>query len=529
MVVPMKPGSFGIAQRLCLVAAVLGLALIGVVVYAKVELDGMSGSAHSMEHIRVPQMQRIAQTELNVTRVSLQLRHAILARSAQEQSTSIADIGEKRKAMDEALAQYARSTSAEGLARFSVIAPLVAKFWQVGERNLVLIRNDHKAEAFAYLVDEVIPVRNQLLSALADSVRFQEDALRADLATVGGNAVSTFRVLVALVVTTIIGLALFAWYISRTLRRRVRLSRAVAESVRDGELGLQVHDLERDEFSPLLAALRDMQLSLSRVVSDVRSSAESVASASVQISQGNSDLSQRTEQQASTLQTTAASMEELSAAVRQNADSAVQANQLAQGASAVASRGGDVVGQVVETMKGINDSSRKIVDIIGVIDGIAFQTNILALNAAVEAARAGEQGRGFAVVASEVRSLAGRSAEAAKEIKALISASVQRVEQGSQLVDQAGTTMAQIVDAIQRVTDIIGEISAASSEQSKGVGQVGQAITVMDHATQQNAALFEESAAAAASLSTQAQNLVHAMAVFRLTGSSSQVRLLTAG
>ncbi|KQP19260.1 methyl-accepting chemotaxis protein [Pseudorhodoferax sp. Leaf265] len=522
----MNRASLGIAQRLYLVAAVLCLALIGVVVFAKVELDGMSGSARSMEHIRVPQMQRIAQTELNVTRVSLQLRHAILARSAQEQSASIADISGKRQAMDEALAQYARSTSAEGLARFSVIAPLVTKFWQVGERNLVLIRNDQKAEAFAYLVDEVIPVRNQLLSALADSVRFQEDALRADLATVGENALSTFRVLVALVVTTIVGLALFAWYISRTLQRRVSLSRAVAESVRDGELGLQVLDVESDEFSPLLAALQDMQLSLSRVVSDVRSSAESVASASVQISQGNSDLSHRTEQQASTLQTTAASMDELSAAVRQNADSAVQANQLAQGASAVASRGGDVVGQVVQTMKGINDSSRKIVDIIGVIDGIAFQTNILALNAAVEAARAGEQGRGFAVVASEVRNLAGRSAEAAKEIKALISASVERVEQGTLLVDQAGTTMAQIVDAIQRVTDIIGEISSASSEQSNGVSQVGQAVTVMDNATQQNAALVEESAAAAASLSTQAQNLVQAMAVFRLTG--SQPRRLSA-
>jgi len=522
----MKSGSFGIAQRLYLVAFTLALALVGVVVFAKVELDGMSSSAHSMEHTRVPQMQRIAQTELNVTRVSLQLRHAILARNPQEQAASTADIGEKRKAMDEALAQYARTTSPEGLARFSVIPPLVEKFWKVGERNLVLIQNDQKAEAFTYLVDEVIPVRNQLLAALADSVKFQEEALREDLATVGGNAASTFRVLVALVVATIVGLALFAWYITRTLQRRIRLSSTVAESVRDGELGLHVHDAERDEFSPLLAALRDMQRSLSKVVSDVRSSAESVARASVQISQGNSDLSQRTELQAGTLQTTAASMEELSAAVRQNADSAQHANQLAQGASDVASRGGEVVGQVVQTMKGINDSSRRIVDIIGVIDGIAFQTNILALNAAVEAARAGEQGRGFAVVASEVRSLAGRSAEAAKEIKTLISASVQTVEQGSLLVDQAGTTMVQIVDAIQRVTDIIGEISSASSEQSQGVSQVGDAVTMMDHATQQNAALVEESAAAAASLSAQAQNLVRAMAVFKLGGAARQMQRL---
>jgi methyl-accepting chemotaxis protein len=239
----------------------------------------------------------------------------------------------------------------------------------------------------------------------------------------------------------------------------------------------------------------------------------SVATASAQIAQGNNDLSARTEQQASALEQTAASMEELSSTVRQNADNARQGNQLAQNASTVAVRGGEVVGQVVDTMKGINDASRKIADIIGVIDGIAFQTNILALNAAVEAARAGEQGRGFAVVASEVRSLAGRSAEAAKEIKGLISDSVQRVEQGTVLVDQAGTTMAEVVAAIRRVTDIMGEISAASTEQSQGVAQVGEAVTQMDQATQQNAALVEESAAAAESLKAQAQQLVQAVAV----------------
>jgi len=248
----------------------------------------------------------------------------------------------------------------------------------------------------------------------------------------------------------------------------------------------------------------------------VRLNADSVATASAEISQGNSDLSMRTEEQASALEETAASMEELSSTVRQNAENARQGNQLAQNASTVAVRGGEVVGQVVDTMKGINDASRKIADIIGVIDGIAFQTNILALNAAVEAARAGEQGRGFAVVASEVRSLAGRSAEAAKEIKGLISDSVQRVEQGTVLVDQAGTTMAEVVAAIRRVTDIMGEISAASTEQSQGVAQVGEAVTQMDQATQQNAALVEESAAAAESLKLQAQQLVQAVAVFKL-------------
>jgi methyl-accepting chemotaxis protein len=253
-------------------------------------------------------------------------------------------------------------------------------------------------------------------------------------------------------------------------------------------------------------------------VNDVRQNADSVATASSQISQGNTDLSSRTEEQASALQQTSASMKQLAATVRQNADNAEQGNGMARDASDVAARAGGVVGQVVETMKGINESSRRIADIIGVIDGIAFQTNILALNAAVEAARAGDQGRGFAVVASEVRSLAQRSADAAREIKGLITASVERVEHGSQLVDQAGTTMEEVVQAIRRVTDLMGGISAASREQSQGVAQIGEAVHQMDQATQQNAALVEESAAAAASLQTQAQQLVGAVAVFRLEG-----------
>jgi uncharacterized protein Yka (UPF0111/DUF47 family) len=270
-----------------------------------------------------------------------------------------------------------------------------------------------------------------------------------------------------------------------------------------------------------MAQLQAMQTSLAKVVGNVRQSSESVATASAQIAQGNNDLSQRTEEQAATLEETAASMEQLGATVKQNADNAKQANQLALSASAVAIKGGQVVGQVVKTMKGINDSSKQIADIISVIDGITFQTNILALNAAVEAARAGEQGRGFAVVASEVRGLAGRSAEAAKEIKSLISASVERVEQGTTLVDQAGVTMTEVVASIERVTDIMGEISAASTEQSAGVSQVGEAVSQMDQVTQQNAALVEESAAAAESLTQQARQLVQVVAVFKLTADAS--------
>ncbi len=300
--------------------------------------------------------------------------------------------------------------------------------------------------------------------------------------------------------------------ITRPLLRAVN----IAETVAAGDLSSHIDVSSRDETGQLFRALQTMQDSLVTVVARVRNGSETVSSASTEIAEGNQDLSTRTEQQASALQQTAASMEQLNSAVQQNADNARQANQLAQSASTVAMQGGEVVGQVVETMKGINESSRKIADIISVIDGIAFQTNILALNAAVEAARAGEQGRGFAVVASEVRSLAGRSAEAAKEIKQLINASVERVEQGSSLVDKAGVTMTEVVASIRRVTDLMGEISAASSEQSTGVSQVGDAITQMDHTTQQNAALVEEMAAAASSLRSQAGDLVQTVAIFKL-------------
>ncbi|MDH1813719.1 methyl-accepting chemotaxis protein [Comamonas aquatica] len=313
-----------------------------------------------------------------------------------------------------------------------------------------------------------------------------------------------------------------AWLLSRSVTGPLQLAVRSAEQIAEGDLTQSIAVQGRDETAALLGALQHMQTRLAEVVSGVRSNAESVATASAQIAQGNSDLSSRTESQASALEETAASMEQLGTTVRQNADNARQANQLALTASTVAAQGGEVVTQVVHTMRGINDSSRKIADIIGVIDSIAFQTNILALNAAVEAARAGEQGRGFAVVASEVRSLAQRSADAAKEIKQLITASVNQVDQGTQLVDQAGTTMTQVVSAIGRVTDIMGEISAASTEQSQGVAQVGEAVTQMDQATQQNAALVEESAAAASSLNSQATQLVNAVAVFRLPGQAQR-------
>ncbi|SFL04638.1 methyl-accepting chemotaxis protein [Nitrosomonas aestuarii] len=325
--------------------------------------------------------------------------------------------------------------------------------------------------------------------------------------------ISSVSIVMGVILAVVIGIMLI-----RTIVGSINEAVSVANAVASGDLTSRIEVSSNNETGRLMHALKQMNDNLVELVGKVRTGTDSIFTASSEIASGNSDLSQRTEEQASSLEETASSMEELTSTVRQNADNARQANQLASGASEVAVKGGAVVGQVVQTMSAINDSSKKIVDIISVIDGIAFQTNILALNAAVEAARAGEQGRGFAVVATEVRTLAQRSAAAAKEIKELISDSVSKVEDGTKLVDEAGATMNEIVNAVKRVTDIMAEISAASQEQSSGIEEVNQAVTQMDEVTQQNAALVEEAAAAAESMQEQAQNLLQAVSLFKLSG-----------
>lgn len=354
----------------------------------------------------------------------------------------------------------------------------------------------------------------KLREALSKAERDATEAATAQAKTASQLAIGVM-VLVALLAMA--GAVVISRGIVAPLEHAVRIAQAVSR----GDLTNSITTTGNDEVAALLKALKDMQHNLATLVTKVRQSSEGVSNASSEIAAGNHDLSARTESQASALEQTAASMEELSSTVGQSADNARQASQLSMNASSVAIKGGEVVGRVVETMKGINESSRRISDIISVIDGIAFQTNILALNAAVEAARAGEQGRGFAVVASEVRSLASRSAAAAKEIKSLIGASVERVEQGTSLVDQAGNTMTEVVSSIRRLTDIVGEISTATGEQNAGVAQVGEAINQIDTVTQQNAALVEQMAAAASGLKSQAADLVQLVSAFKLDDSCS--------
>ncbi|MES2264898.1 MAG: methyl-accepting chemotaxis protein [Pseudomonadota bacterium] len=379
------------------------------------------------------------------------------------------------------------------------------------------------AESVAVLSAQVLPA----VATWQDAIRAMLDFQSADNVQSKRDAQQTYdtarMVLLGLGLLAIVFGVAVAWWVTRSITVPMKRAVAIAQTVARGDLSSRIDVDARDETGQLLQALKEMNASLNRIVGEVRAGTDTIATASGQIAVGNLDLSSRTEQQASSLEETASSMEELTSTVKQNGENARQANQLAASASDVALRGGAVVEQVVQTMGAINESGRKIGDIIGVIDGIAFQTNILALNAAVEAARAGEQGRGFAVVASEVRNLAQRCASAAKDIKQLIGTSVEQVEIGSRLVEQAGVTMQEIVASVRRVTDIMGDITAAGHEQEAGIEQINQAVTEMDTVTQQNAALVEESAAAAESLQGQAAGLAQLVSMFRLDAAAAPV------
>ncbi len=393
---------------------------------------------------------------------------------------------------------------------------LESRYRPIANNIVLLATTQRTADAIKEITEKCMP----LLTEVSAHVNVFEKILQTETsatATAAEVAAKNARVTLILIsaIALLIGIVL-AWRLTRSITAPLNDAVAMARRVASGDLTSTITVTTRDETGQLMQALKDMNDSLVNIIGEVRHGTSTIATASAEIAAGNLDLSTRTEQQASSLEETASSMEELTSTVKQNADNARQANQLAVSASQDAIKGGEMVTQVVDTMAAINASARKIVDIIGVIDGIAFQTNILALNAAVEAARAGEQGRGFAVVASEVRSLAQRSASAAREIKALITDSVEKVDAGTKLVDQTGTTMNDLVDSVRRVTDVISEISAASQEQTSGIEQINMAITQMDEVTQQNAALVEQAAAAADSLREQASTLAQVISIFSI-------------
>ncbi|WP_215409537.1 methyl-accepting chemotaxis protein [Janthinobacterium sp. JC611] len=390
----------------------------------------------------------------------------------------------------------------------------------IGSRDQVYkLKGEAQVEAANEVFEKTfVPAAAKYQKMVSDLLEHQRATIDKTAREIDAVANTSRNLMLALAALALAFGVVCAWVLTMGIVRPLRTAVDIARKVADGDLTAQIDASARDETGQLLLALKDMNTSLLNIVGEVRGGTDSIATSSTQIAAGNQDLSSRTEEQAGSLEETASSMEELTSTVKQNADNARQANQLAASAAQVAVKGGEVVAQVVGTMESINASSNKIVDIISVIDGIAFQTNILALNAAVEAARAGEQGRGFAVVASEVRNLAQRSASAAKEIKTLIGASVEQVNAGSMLVAQAGSTMNDIVDSVQRVSDIITEITAASSEQSVGIDEINRAIGQMDAVTQQNAALVEESAAAAESMQHQAHKLAQVVSVFKLNG-----------
>jgi len=514
---------FKIGPRLALAFGIVLLLMVVVSITGVTGIRTVNGALQSLYEDRTKPLAQLAEVQYNFVRNRVLAMDMLARPEPANVERRGAEITKNLARSKELIEAYAATTLTEEEARlFKEFQALRSEYNDKGIVAVYKASNEGNVDAAQKAYTEVIAARAPALEdVLRKLIQLQVDVGAENFASAQASSKQANWIMVLSTAVAIAIGAGLALVIMRSITRPVNRALSLAESVAAGDLTQEVQAEGADELADLVRALGSMNVSLVKIVSQVRASSDSIATGSAQIATGNADLSQRTEEQASSLEQTAASMEEMNATVKQNADTAQMATQLANSASTVAAKGGEVVGQVVSTMEEITASSRKINDIIGVIDGIAFQTNILALNAAVEAARAGEQGRGFAVVAGEVRSLAQRSAQAAREIKALIGQSVEKVDTGSRLVGEAGTTMDEIVAQVRRVADLIGEIGAATREQTTGIGQVSEAVSQLDKVTQQNAALVEESAAAAESLKVQAKRMTEVVGVFKLSRSAA--------
>jgi methyl-accepting chemotaxis protein len=513
----MNLGNLKLRTRLALGFGVLCTLLIVVVVLAMTMLGRVNNGTKEVVENRMPKIEA-ANTVLNeVNNISIGLRNMMLNDDPADRKLQVANITKAREKIASLLERFQHEIPA-GPEHDLVVgtAATNARFVKSQEALLERIAAGDMDGAKEHLNKGFRPLLLEYKKGLNEQIQTQKTSVAAAAAAAEATYAETRTLMFGLGAAILVLAGAIAWTISASITRPIGTALDVANTVAAGDLTSRIDASAGDETGQLLQALRTMNENLAHTVRAVRSGTETIATASGEVAAGSLDLSSRTEQQAGTLEETASSMEELTSTVKQNADNARQANMLAESASSVAARGGAVIGQVVGTMEQIHAASGKIADIIGVIDGIAFQTNILALNAAVEAARAGEQGRGFAVVATEVRNLAQRSAAAAREIKDLIVDSNEKVEAGNRLVSEAGATMREIVDSVRRVTDIMGEITVASQEQTSGIEQINGAIAQMDEVTQQNAALVEQTSAAAAAMQEQAALLAQAVGAFRL-------------